>query len=43
MGTRAREKAKRVLAEHQPPPLADRIVAQLDEIMQEAESQAAIL
>jgi hypothetical protein len=37
MCTRAREKALRILANHQPVPLADSITAQLDEIVKEAE------
>jgi trimethylamine--corrinoid protein Co-methyltransferase len=41
MRTRAREKARRILAEHRPPPLTDSVVAQLDEIVKEAETQAA--
>jgi len=40
MRTRAREKARRILAEHHPAPLADGVAAQLDEIVKEAESQA---
>jgi trimethylamine--corrinoid protein Co-methyltransferase len=39
MRTRAREKARRILAEHHPPPLADGVVAQLDEIVKEAETR----
>jgi len=40
MCTRAREKARRILAEHQPVPLADDIAACLDEIVEEAEARA---
>ena len=40
MRTRAREKARRILAEHQPRPLADGVALQLDEIMKEAETRA---
>ena len=39
MRTRAQEKARRILAEHQPLPLADGIAVQLDEIVKETESQ----
>ena len=39
MRTRAREKARRILAEHQPLPLADGIAVQLDEIVKETEGQ----
>jgi trimethylamine--corrinoid protein Co-methyltransferase len=39
--TRAREKALRILADHQPVPLADDVVAQLDEIVEEAEARGA--
>lgn len=39
MPTRAREKARRILAEHQPPPLPDSVAAQLDEIVKEAENR----
>jgi trimethylamine--corrinoid protein Co-methyltransferase len=39
MHTRTREKALRILEEHQPVPLADGIAAQLDEIVQEAEAR----
>jgi trimethylamine--corrinoid protein Co-methyltransferase len=41
MQTRAREKARRLLAEHHPPPLPDGVVAQLDAILEEAEAQLA--
>jgi trimethylamine--corrinoid protein Co-methyltransferase len=41
MRTRAREKALRILADHQPVPLADDVVAQLDEIVEEAEARGA--
>ncbi len=37
--TRAQEKARRILAEHRPLPLADSIAVQLDEIVKETESQ----
>jgi len=37
MRTRAREKARRILAEHHPPPLADGVTAQLDKIVKAAE------
>jgi trimethylamine--corrinoid protein Co-methyltransferase len=40
--TRAREEAHRILAEHRPPPLADGVAAQLDEIVKEAEAQARL-
>ena len=42
MRTRAREKARRILAEHHPPALADGVAAQLDEIAKEAEARALI-
>lgn len=41
MQTRAREEARRTLREHHPPPLADGVAAQLDAILEEAESQLA--
>jgi trimethylamine--corrinoid protein Co-methyltransferase len=41
MPTRAREKALRILADHQPVPLADDVVAQLDEIVEEAEARGS--
>jgi trimethylamine--corrinoid protein Co-methyltransferase len=41
MRTRAREEARRILAEHRPPPLADEAAAQLEKIIKEAESQIA--
>ena len=41
MRTQAREKARGILAEHCPPPLPDGVAAQLDEIVKEAEAQAA--
>ena len=37
MRTRAQEKARRILAEHQPLPLADGVAVQLDEIVKAAE------
>jgi len=40
MRTRAREKARRILAEHHPPPLTEGVAAQLDEIVKEAETQS---
>ena len=40
MRTRAREKARRILAEHRPPPLPAGVAAQLDEIVKEAETQS---
>lgn len=40
MRTRARDKVRRILAEHHSPPLTDGVAAQLDEIVQEAETQA---
>jgi trimethylamine--corrinoid protein Co-methyltransferase len=40
MRTRAREKARRILAEHRPTPLTDGVAVQLDEIVKEAEAQA---
>ena len=43
MRTRAREKARRILAEHRPAPLTDGVAAQLDEIVKEAEAQCASL
>ena len=39
MRTRAREEARRILAEHQPLPLADGIAVQLDEIVEETEAR----
>jgi trimethylamine--corrinoid protein Co-methyltransferase len=42
MRTRAQEKAHRILAEHQPLPLADGVAVQLDQIVKEAETQALI-
>jgi trimethylamine--corrinoid protein Co-methyltransferase len=39
MRTRAREKARCILAEHHLPPLADGVVAQLNEIVKEAKTQ----
>ena len=39
--TRAREKALRILAEHQPVPLADDVVVQLDEIVEGAEARGS--
>jgi trimethylamine--corrinoid protein Co-methyltransferase len=39
MRTRAREEARRILAEHHPPPLTDCAAAQLDIILKEAESR----
>jgi trimethylamine--corrinoid protein Co-methyltransferase len=41
MRTRAREKALRILADHQPVPLADDVAAQLDEIVEEAEARCS--
>jgi trimethylamine--corrinoid protein Co-methyltransferase len=41
MRTRAREKASRILAEHQPVPLDDDVTAQLDEIVEEAEARGS--
>ncbi len=41
MQTRAREEARRILAEHHPPPLPDGVAAQLDAILEEAEAQLA--
>ncbi len=41
MRTRAREKARRILADHQPVPLADDVAAQLDEIVEEAEARGS--
>jgi len=41
MRTRAGEEARRILAEHHPPPLADGIAAQLDEIVKDAERRAS--
>ena len=41
MRTRAREKALRILANHQPVPLADDVAAQLDEIVEEAEARSS--
>jgi trimethylamine--corrinoid protein Co-methyltransferase len=40
MRTRAQEEARRILAEHHPPPLPDGAAAQLDEIVKETETQA---
>jgi trimethylamine--corrinoid protein Co-methyltransferase len=40
MHTRAREKVLRILADHQPVPLADEVVARLDEIVREAEARS---
>lgn len=40
MRTRARDKARRILAEHHPVPLADDVTARLDEIVQEAEARS---
>jgi trimethylamine--corrinoid protein Co-methyltransferase len=40
MRTRAREKAARILADHQPVPLADGVVAQLDEVVRDAEARS---
>ncbi len=37
----AREKVRRILADHRPLPLADGVVAQLDEIVREAEARTA--
>jgi trimethylamine--corrinoid protein Co-methyltransferase len=42
MRTRAREQARHILAEHHPPPLAANVIAQLDEIVKEAETQVLI-
>lgn len=42
MQNRARQKARRLLAEHCPPPLADGVAAQLEEIVKEVEAQCAI-
>jgi trimethylamine--corrinoid protein Co-methyltransferase len=39
MLTRAREEVHRILADHRPPPLADGVVAQLDAMVEEAETQ----
>jgi len=39
MQARARDDVRRILAEHRPVPLADGIAAQLDEIIEEAETQ----
>jgi len=36
MRTGAREKVLRILADHQPVPLADDIIAQLDKVVEEA-------
>jgi trimethylamine--corrinoid protein Co-methyltransferase len=41
MRTRAREEALRILADHQPVPLADDVVAQLDEIVEGAEARGS--
>ena len=38
--TRARDKARHILATHHPPPLRDDVAAELDEIVQEVEAQA---
>jgi trimethylamine--corrinoid protein Co-methyltransferase len=35
---RARDEARRLLADHRPPPLPDGVAAQLDEILKEAEA-----
>jgi trimethylamine--corrinoid protein Co-methyltransferase len=40
MGERARDKARRILADHRPSPLADGVATQLDEIVGEAERRA---
>jgi trimethylamine--corrinoid protein Co-methyltransferase len=40
MGERAREKARRILADHRPSPLADGVAVQLDEIVRETETRA---
>ena len=39
LAARARERARQILAEHQPVPLADGVIAQIDEIVQEAEAR----
>jgi trimethylamine--corrinoid protein Co-methyltransferase len=39
MAARARERTRQILAEHQPIPLADGVIAQIDEIVQEAEAR----
>jgi trimethylamine--corrinoid protein Co-methyltransferase len=39
MLTRAREEARRILAEHHPPPLTEGVAAQLDAIVKEAETE----
>jgi trimethylamine--corrinoid protein Co-methyltransferase len=39
MAAGARERARQILAEHQPVPLADGVMAQIDEIIQEAEAR----
>ena len=41
MRRHAREKALRILADHQPVPLADDVIAQLDEIVEEAEARSS--
>lgn len=40
MRRRAREKARRILADHQPVPLAEGVASQLDEIVEEAEARS---
>jgi trimethylamine--corrinoid protein Co-methyltransferase len=40
MRTRAQEKVQRILADHQPVPLADGVAEQLDEIVKEAEARS---
>ena len=40
MPARAQEKARRILAEHQPHPLPDGVAAELDKIVKEAEDRA---
>jgi len=40
MGERARDKARRILADHRPLPLDDGVAAQLDEIVRAAEARA---